>query len=183
MTAIFAACTLAWPTAVIAGPQKASGWYSEAGIGAAILIKPQKTLDIGPSLQLRLGRDLFSWFSVGAALEMSTHASALPAPPDNEYLQIYRGAGHARIGGLIGSVSIYLEGGAGIGRVSSNLLERQKLTTPGQRNSLSIFAGAGAELQLDNRHYALGFAADGWLFTQFESSTMASARLYLRYTY
>jgi hypothetical protein len=168
---------------VCAGPRKASGFFAEAGLGAHLLVKPSSTLSPGPALSLRLGRDLFSWLSLGVAVSMSSHASALPPPPDGEYLQLYQGAGHARIGGLIGSVSIFVEGGGGLARVSTNLLERGKLTTPGQRNSITFFCGAGAELQLDNRHYAVGLAANGWIMPQFDAALLAAGRLYLRYVY
>ncbi|MBP9085964.1 MAG: hypothetical protein KBG15_07590 [Kofleriaceae bacterium] len=162
---------------------KAHGFFSEAGLGGVGLLKPKSTLAIGPTVTLRIGYDLFSWFSIGAVASLATQRSTLPAPPDNEYHQLYRGGAIARIGGQVGPVALYLNGGLGVARVSTNLLERVGVIDPGQRNSVAFLAGAGVEYQLENRHYALGLGGDGWLFTQFNASTAIDARLYLRYTY
>lgn len=170
------------PAEAVAG-RKAHGFYSEAGLGGTGLIKPTSTLAIGPSATIRVGYDVFSWFSLGAITNITTQRSTLPAPPEHEYQQMYRGGAVARLGGQVGAVSLYLNGGVGMARVSSNLLERVGFIEPGQRNSVAFFAGAGVEYQLENRHYALGIGGDGWMFTQFKSATAADARVYLRYTY
>jgi hypothetical protein len=170
------------PAEAVAG-RKAHGFYSEAGLGGTGLIKPTSTLAIGPSATIRVGYDVFSWFSLGAIASVTTQRSTLPAPPEHEYQQMYRGGAVARLGGQVGAVSLYLNGGVGMARVSSNLLERVGFIEPGQRNSVAFFAGAGVEYQLENRHYALGIGGDGWMFTQFKSATAADARVYLRYTY
>lgn len=162
---------------------KAHGFFSEAGLGGVGLLKPKSTLAIGPTVTLRIGYDLFSWFSIGAIASLATQRSTLPAPPENEYQQLYRGGALARLGGQLGPVSLYLNGGVGAARVSTNLLERVGFIDPGQRNSVAFFAGAGLEYQLENRHYALGVGGDGWMFTQFNSATAIDARVYLRYTY
>ena len=182
-TAGTAGALLAISVGVATAGTKAHGFYSEAGLGGLGLLKPKSTLAIGPTLTVQIGYDLFSWFSIGAIASLATQRSTVPAPPDNEYQQLYRGGAMARIGGLVGPVSLYLNGGVGAGRVSTNLLERVGFIDPGQRNSVAFFAGAGVEYQLENRHYALGLGGDGWLFTQFKSATAIDARLYLRYTY
>ena len=181
MSAAFAALATV-PSPAYAG-RKAHGFYSEAGIGGTGLIKPSATLAIGPSATIRVGYDVFSWLSLGGLASVTTQRSTLPAPPEHEYQQLYRGGALARIGGQVGAVSLYLNGGLGMARVSSNLLERVDFIEPGQRNSVAFFAGAGVEYQLENRHYALGLGGDGWMFTQFKSATAADARVYLRYTY
>jgi hypothetical protein len=96
---------------------------------------------------------------------------------------MYRGAGDARIGGLAGSVAFFVEGGAGLTLMSSNILERSMTLDPGERFSITFHGGAGIEYQLVNRHYAIGLAADAFLEPQFANVRAIDTRLYLRYTY
>jgi hypothetical protein len=163
--------------------RRAHGFTTEAGFGAIALQKPTSTLAIGPVATVGVGYDVFHWLTVGAVLSLSTQRSTLPPPPEHEYQQMYRAGALARIGGQVGPVLLSVEGGAGIGRLSSNLLERASLIKPGQRNSVALFGGAAIEYQLGNRHYALGLGANGWYFTQFQSAITVEGRLFLHYTY
>jgi hypothetical protein len=67
--------------------------------------------------------------------------------------------------------------------ISSNILEKVKITDPGESRTVAFQAGLGVEYQLENRHYAVGLAADGFLLPQFASIRGIDSRLYLRYTY
>src|SRR5437762_1222494 len=62
-------------------------------------------------------------------------------------------------------------------------LGRVMITDPGERFSIAFQAGAGVEYQLENRHYAVGLAADGFLLPQFDAIRAVDGRFYLRYTY
>ena len=42
----------------------------------------------GPGLDVRLGRDLFSWLSLGISLAASSHEATVPAPPEGEWFQL-----------------------------------------------------------------------------------------------
>jgi len=57
------------------------------------------------------------------------------------------------------------------------------ITEPGEEFSIMFQAGAGFEYQLENRHYALGLAADGFLLPQFDAIRAIDGHAYLRYTY
>lgn len=161
-----------------------TGFYAEAGFGAVAFIPPDsKNANVGPTMDLRIGRDLFSWVSVGLALAASSHEATVPAPPEGEWFQMYRGAGDVRLGGLAGSVAFFVEGGAGLTLMSSNILERSMTLDPGERFSITFHGGAGIEYQLVNRHYALGVATDGFIAPQFSTMKAIESRLYLRYTY
>lgn len=161
-----------------------TGFYAEAGFGAVAFIPPDsKNANVGPTMDLRIGRDLFSWVSLGLVVAASSHEATVPAPPTGEWFQMYRGAGDVRLGGLAGSVAFFVEGGAGVTLMSSNILERSMTLDPGERFSITFHGGAGLEYQLVNRHYAIGVAVDGFIAPQFAALKAIESRLYLRYTY
>lgn len=162
----------------------AKGYFAEAGLGATAYVGSASSYSsVGPTLVLRLGRDLFSWLSVGAYLGASVHEATVPPPPEGEYYQLYRGGGDARLGGRFDRLAIFVEGGAGVAMISTNVLGKVMITEPGERFSLSFHGGAGGEYQVENRHYAFGVAVDGWLLTQFDAATAVEGRVYMRYTY
>ena len=161
-----------------------TGWFAEGGLGAvAFLPKASKDARLGPALNLRIGRDLFSWLSIGIDLAASSHEATVPPPPEGEWFQLYRGCGDARIAGTVARFGFFVEGGAGIAMLSSNVLGRVMITDPGEKFSIAFQAGGGVEYQLENRHYAFGLAADGFLLPQFDAIRAVDSRLYLRYTY
>lgn len=161
-----------------------SGWYAEGGIGAVVFL-PGASDDaaVGPAFNLRVGRDLFSWLSLGISLAASSHEATVPAPPDGEWFQLYRGAGDVRIGGRLDRLALFIEGGAGIAMISSNVLGKVMITEPGESFTIAFQAGGGAEYQLENRHYAFGAGVGAFLLPQFDALRAIDARLYLRYTY
>ena len=172
------------PGATASARPAASGWFAEGGLGAvAFLPKASRDADIGPALGVRIGRDLFSWLGVGISLAASSHEATVPPPPEGEWFQLYRGSGDARIGGRLDRFAGFIEGGAGIAMISSNVLGKVMITDPGERFSIAFHAGGGIEYQLENRHYAVGLAVDGFLLPQFDAVRALDARLYLRYTY
>ena len=162
----------------------ARGWFAEGGIGAvAFLPKAAGDAAPGPALDVRIGRDLFAWLSIGIDLAASSHEATVPPPPQGEWFQLYRGCGDARLEASFGRVAIFAEGGAGIAMISSNVLGKVMITDPGERFSIAFQAGGGAEYQLENRHYTVGLGADGFLLPQFAAIRAIDSRLYLRHTY
>ncbi len=172
------------PAAPATARPASSGWYAEGGLGAvAFLPGASDDAAIGPAFHLRVGRDLFSWLSVGIVLAASSHEATVPPPPEGEWFQLYRGAGDVRLGGRFDRIAVFVEGGAGVALISSNVLGKVMITDPGEDFSIAFQAGAGLEYQLENRHYAFGLAADAFLLPQFDAPRAIDARLYLRYTY
>lgn len=179
-----AAITLTWAAPAAQARPASTGTFVEAGMGATAYVgKTSSYSSIGPTLAVRIGRDLFSWFSLGAYLGASVHEATVPPPPEGEYYQLYRGGADARIGGRFDRVALFVEGGAGLAMISTNVLGKVMVTEPGERFSLLVHGGAGAEYQIENRHYAFGLAVDGWMAAQFDTATAVESRLYLRYTY
>jgi hypothetical protein len=161
-----------------------TGFFAEGGLGAVSFL-PSVSGDaaVGPAMSLRVGRDMFSWLSLGLYLGASSHESTLPPPPDAQWFQLYRGGADARIGGRSGAIAFFVEGGAGGSMISSNVLEKAMVTKPGKRYSVTFHGGGGLEYQLENRHYGVGLAVDAFIEPQFSSMKALETRLYLRYTY
>jgi hypothetical protein len=181
--AAFGALALGGSAVATARPAS-TGTFVEAGLGATAYVGSASSYSsVGPTLVMRLGRDLFSWLSVGAYLGASIHEATVPPPPEGEYYQLYRGGGEARLGGRFDKLALFVEGGAGVAMISTNVLGKVMITEPGERFSLTFHGGAGAEYQVENRHYAFGMAVDGWLLTQFDAATAVEGRVYMRYTY
>ncbi len=181
-TAVLLALSAA-PTAARARPAS-QGTFVEAGVGATTYVGSTSSYSsIGPTLAVRVGRDLFSWLSLAGYLGASTHEATVPPPPEGEYYQLYRGGVDARLGGRLDRLALFVEGGAGVALISTNVLGKVMVTEPGERFSLLVHGGAGAEYQIENRHYAFGLAVDGMLAAQFDSAIAIESRLYLRYTY
>jgi hypothetical protein len=178
-----AALALAAPTAAEARPAS-RGIFTEGGLGASGFIGPHQTdAAIGPSLSLRGGYDLFSWFSVGVHLGASSHEATVPPPPEGEWFQIYRAYGDGRLGFRVDELAFFAEGGLGVAYISSNVLGKVGVTEPGENFTFAFNAGGGLEYQIKNRHYAFGLAGDWWLMPELDALTGVDMRLYLRYTY
>lgn len=176
------------PTVQAPARVAARGFFAEGSLGAvAFLPSASGSAAIGPALSLRVGFDLWSWFSVGVFASASTHEATVPPPPAGEWFQLYRGGGDARLSFLLERLAVFAEGGAGLAMMSSNVLEKTMILDPGEKYSITFHAGAGVEYQLENRHYAVGLAVDGFLVPQFSSPsgpmTAIDSRFYLRYTY
>jgi len=160
------------------------GWYAEGGFGAvAFLPKHADDAALGPTLDVRVGRDLFSWLSLGISLAASSHEATVAPPPEGEWFQLYRGGADLRIGGRLDRIALFVEGGAGFAVISSNILDKAMVTEPGENLSIGFYGGAGFEYQLENRHYAIGLGVDAFLLPQFDTIKAIDSRLYLRYTY
>lgn len=161
-----------------------NGWYAEGGLGAVgFLPGASNDAAVGPSLGVRIGHDLFSFLSLGIQLAASSHEATVPAPPEGDWFQLYRGSAELRVGGRFDRLALFVQGGAGVALISSNVLGKVMITEPGETFSILFQAGAGFEYQLENRHYAIGLAADGFLLPQFDAIRAIDGRAYLRYTY
>jgi hypothetical protein len=140
----------------------------------------------GPSLALRGGYDVFSFFSLGLRADISMHSANVPPPPEGEYFQLYTGAAEARIGFNAWRLGLFADGSVGASYISTNVLEKVGVLDPGESFTLVFTAGGGVEYQLQNRHYAFGVAGMWSLYPEFGDSTPLAAvttRAYLRYTY
>ena len=175
----------ATPPEVTAPRIASTGFFAEGGLGIVDFLPPRASRDaaLGPAMELRIGRDLFSWLSIGGYVAASSHEATLPPPPEGQFFQLYRAGGDGRLGWRFGAIGVFVEGGFGISMISSNVLDKAMLTTPGKHYSATIHGGGGLEYQLENRHYGIGLAADAFLEPSFGNMKGIGGRLYLRYTY
>lgn len=184
MVVLLSGGVLAAPCGAAVARPAATGWFAEGGLGAvAFLPGASRDASVGPALGIRIGRDLLPWLSVGISLAASSHEATVPPPPEGEWFQLYRGGGDARIGGRFDRLTAFVEGGVGVAMISSNILGKVRITGPGETLSSVFHAGAGVEYQLENRHYTVGLAADGFLLPRFAAVRAIDSRLFLRYTY
>ena len=172
------------PAAARADRPASKGFYAEAGLGAtAYLGEARSHAAPGPKMSIRVGYDLWSWLSLGLALDAASQEATVPPPPEGEWLQLYTARADGRLGVRVDALAIFAEGGAGAGYISSNILEKVMVLEPGERFTPIFTAGGGLEYQLQNRHYAFGLAADYWMAPAFDALQGIEGRLYLRYTY
>ncbi len=172
------------PTVAAADRPASQGFYAETGFGATGNLGAARSYaKIGPKMSLRVGYDLWSWLSLGIAVDASSHEATVPPPPVGEWYQLYQGRADARLGTRFDSFALFVEGGAGATYISSNILGQVGVLDPGERFSPVFSGGGGGEYQLQNRHYAFGLAADYWLAPAFDGLQGVEARFYLRYTY
>jgi len=179
---LVAAVVLASPTVAQARPAS-RGLVAEGGLGVTSVIGPgQPYAKPGPTLNLRVGYDLWSWLSLGLQVAASSHQATPPPPPEGEWFQLYRAGADARVGVRADRFAFFAEGDLGGAYISTNVLGKVGVTDPGESLSLQLQAGGGIEYQIENRHYAFGVAGDWWLMPQFDALTGVDVRLYLRYT-
>ncbi|MGE3763514.1 MAG: outer membrane beta-barrel protein, partial [Kofleriaceae bacterium] len=160
---IVAVTAIVATTGTAAARPASQGWYAEGGLGAVTFLPAtSRQAQVGPAIGFRVGRDLFSFLSLGIQLGASSHEATVPPPPEGEWFQLYRASGDVRIGGRIDRIALFIEGGAGLAMISSNILGKVMITDPDEEFTIMFQAGAGFEYQLQNRHYAIGLAADGF---------------------
>jgi len=161
-----------------------NGIYTEAGMGATGFLADMANHGaVGPSMDIRAGYDLFSWFSVGARIGASTHEATVPPPPEGEYFQIYTAAADGRLGFMYKGFGAFVDGGIGMAMISSNVLAKVGVLDPGEKFAFTFYGGGGLEYQMLNRHYAFGIAGQYQLFPDFDATQSFGVRLYMRYTY
>lgn len=168
---------------VAAARPSASGFNAEGGFGTAGAIGTHAPdLAVGPTLHLALGRDLTSWFGVGASFDLGSHEATPPAPPAGDYVQINRYAAVARLEGHLGAVELFMTPTIGLAYFSSNVLDEVGVTEPGSPWGPFVGGGLGLGYQLENRHWVIGLVADAAYLWSSDGLTLVGGTAFLRYT-
>jgi hypothetical protein len=167
-----------WPD-----PKKfAKGPFAEGELGALVFFgRAGRYASAGPQFGLRLGWDIFRWLDVQAHLMGSSHDAQTPPPTFGQSFQTLLYAGEVRLKVQIRRFQLYAEGGAGLGQITSNVLDLVGVTQ-GHSYSLAVIAGGGLDYHTLNRHFSVGLGADYLYLNEWHKTSSLTAQVYLRYT-
>jgi opacity protein-like surface antigen len=169
----------------------ARGLYTEGELGSVVLFGPAGG-KVGPGFAIgtRLGYDLNRLFAVQLHALGSTHQTSFPGmPQDDQLLQLYQGTVEAKATIRFGQTSVFVEGGLGAARLSSNLLSTVLRTPDGTayltrwRTGFTAGGGAGFDYHSLSRHFSVGVRCGFFWLRDISGSSDLIATTYLRYTF
>jgi hypothetical protein len=190
------------PSAVVfPDPAKfAHGLYTEGEVGAVTFFGAAGA-DVAPGFAVgtRIGYDLFRWFAVQAHFLGSTHAIrgsrsvmgldangntitvVQPNPQAGQLLQTYQAIAEGKLTLRFGQTSLFAEGGAGLERLSTNVLYTLML----ERYRVGFTAGGGGGIDYHSlsRHFSVGLRGDYFWMREISGSQDLMVTTYLRYTF
>jgi hypothetical protein len=163
----------------------ARGIYGEAEVGTLVFIgEAGSSLGAGAVVGARLGYDVFRWVALQVHAVGSTHTTSFPGMPQTgQILQLYQGSAELKLSLRFGRVAVSATGGAGLGRLSTNLLGTTGLTEPDVQNTLVTLGGLGADYHTMSRHFAFGLAGGFAKYQRLHTTGAISATAYVRYTF
>jgi hypothetical protein len=172
------------PSAVVfPDPAKfAHGLYTEGELGAVAFFGPAGR-DVSPGFAVgaRVGYDLSSWLAVQAHFLGSTHSITGDSPLAGQLLQTYQGIAEGKLTWRFGQTSIFGEGGAGLERLSTNVL--YTLMIERYRIGFTAGGGGGFDYHSLSRHFSVGVRGDFFWLREISGSRDLMATTYLRYTF
>jgi hypothetical protein len=172
------------PSAVVfPDPAKfAHGLYTEGELGAVAFFGAAGR-DVAPGFAVgaRVGYDLSSWLAVQAHVLGSTHSITGDSPLAGQLLQTYQAIAEGKLTWRFGQTSIFGEGGAGLERLSTNVL--YTLMIERYRIGLTAGGGGGFDYHSLSRHFSVGVRGDFFWLREISNSRDLMATTYLRYTF
>jgi hypothetical protein len=172
------------PSAVVfPDPAKfAHGLYTEGELGAVAFFGAAGR-DVAPGFAVgaRVGYDLSSWLAVQAHVLGSTHSITGDSPLAGQLLQTYQAIAEGKLTWRFGQTSIFGEGGAGLERLSTNVLYTLMLER--YRIGLTAGGGGGFDYHSLSRHFSVGVRGDFFWLREISNSRDLMATTYLRYTF
>jgi hypothetical protein len=167
-----------WPD-----PKKfAKGPFASGEVGALVFLgRAGRYADPGVAFGVRLGYDLLRWLDVQAHVMGASSNASTPPPTFGQSFQTYLYAGEVRLKLQLRRFQLFAEGGAGLGQVSSNVLDQVRVTR-GSPFSLAVIGGGGLDYHTLNRHFSVGLGADYVWMQAWRGGHALSADVYLRYT-
>jgi len=165
-------------------PKKfAKGFFATGEIGALVYLgRTGENVSAGPTFGVRLGYDILRWLGVQLHVAGASSEATLPQPTVGQSLQTYLYLGEVRLKVQIRRFGLFAEGGAGLGQLSSNILDQVAITS-GSPFSLAVIAGGGLDYHTLNRHFSFGLGVDYLWLQAFDSTSALTATAYLRYTH
>lgn len=165
-------------------PKKfARGFFAAGEVGAMMFFgRTGRFAAPGFHLGARLGYDVLRWLAVQARVAGATMDATLPPPTVGQTFQTYVYDAEVRLSVQIRRWQLFAEAGAGLGQLSSNVLDRVQVTE-GQQLSLAVVAGGGVDFHTLNRHFSLGVDANYLYLHHFSQTHGLTIDAYLKYTH
>jgi len=161
----------------------ARGLYTEGEVGAvAFFGRAGQDVSPGFSVGARLGYDFSNWLAVQGHVLGSTHQIAGHNVLAGQLLQTYQSTLEAKLTYRFSQTSLFVEGGGGIERLSTNALYVLGVE-PRYRVGLLFGGGGGIDYHSLSRHFSIGVRGDFEVLHQLTSSQELMASTYLRYTF
>jgi hypothetical protein len=179
----FAQVTSEPSAAIFPDPAKfARGLYTEGEIGAvAFLGRARADVGVGFAIGTRLGYDLARWLAVQARLLGSTHETKGDGPLSGQLLQTYQGMLEAKATLRFSQLSLFVEGGLGFARMSTNILYALGLAR--YRTGFTAGGGGGNDYHTLSRHFSVGLRGGFYWLREVNGSQDLIITSYLRYTF
>jgi hypothetical protein len=174
------------PVSPYPDPDKfARGIYGEAEVGTMLFIGDAgASLGPGAVIGARLGYDVFRWVALQLHAVGSTHTTSFPGMPQSgQLLQLYQATAELKLTMRFGRVAAAAMGGAGLARLSSNLLGTTGLTEPDVQNTLVSLGGLGVDYHTMSRHFSFGLSGTFAKYQRLRTTGAISATAYVRYTF
>jgi hypothetical protein len=184
-TAACAQVTKEPEAAIFPDPKKfARGLFTEGEVGAVAFFGPAgDNVAPGFAIGARVGYDVLRFLAVQFHALGSTHLTkAGEHPQGDQLLQTYQGTLEGKLTLRFGQVSIFGEGGAGLTRLSTNLLYQLGVEQQ-YRTGLTAGGGGGVDYHSLSRHFSIGLRGEYYWLRDLRSSTDLIATTYLRYTF
>jgi hypothetical protein len=165
-------------------PKKfARGFFAQGEVGTMMFFgRTGRFAAPGFQLGARLGYDILRWLAVQARVQGATMDATLPPPTVGQSFQTYVYDAEVRLSVQIRRWQLFAEAGAGLGQLSSNVLDRVQVTN-GEQLSLAVVAGGGVDFHTLNRHFSLGVDANYLYLHHFAQTHGLTLDAYLRYTH
>jgi hypothetical protein len=161
------------------------GLYGEAELGTMIFLG-EAGQDVGPGAALgaRLGYDFLPFAAVQLHAFGSTHTTRFDGTPQaGQLLQLYQGTAEARLGWRFGQVGAAVVGGAGLARLSTNLLGTAGLTAPDVKNTPVFLGALAVDYHTQSRHFAFGLTGGFSKYQKLFTTGAITATVYAHYTF
>lgn len=163
----------------------ASGVYADAEMGTVFFLgEAYGALGPGVAFGARVGYDIIHYVSVQLHGLGSSHRTDFGnRPQSGQLIQLYQATAELKLSLPVWQIRFFFLGGAGVGYLSTNLLESTRLADPDSQTTLLYLAGAGVDYHTLSRHFSFGLQGLWSRYQQIESPGGVIITAYARYTF
>lgn len=174
------------PVSPYPDPRKfARGLFGEGEAGTVVFVGNAASA-VGPGVAVggRLGYEAFRWLALQIHAIGSTHTTKLAdSPQAGQLLQLYQGTAELRLTIPFGRVGLSVVGGAGLARLSTNVLGTAGFTDPDVKRTFVYTGGASVDYHTLSRHFSFGLGAAFAKYPSVYTTGAVNAGAYVRYTF